>query len=207
VQTAYSPAGSSYLLYEDKDKTKPAGSISSSWPTDWTVFPQTYKNNYRFTAGFLKGSYGFSENTTNEGWSGSSKYENVYADGWKDKGESNWSGRGDSSWYSKTESADAKDWTETAASWRSDGAGGSRMTTSDGYSAIFTHSSDGSGRGTISGSEPGLPATFTWDNLGNVTIRYADGTIERFNRWERWSYGLGGGYVYGRPGTPPPSPP
>ena len=104
-------------------------------------------------------------------------------DGWKDTGKSTWSGRGDSSWINRTESADGKDWTESAGSWRSDGSGGTRMATSDGYEAIFTFNSDGSGHGRVSGPEAGLPATITWDTQGNDTIRYADGTVERFNRW------------------------
>ena len=183
VQTSYSKTESRYSLYEDEAKTKSAGSIVSSWPTDWETFPQVWKSSYEFTAGFMKGSHGSSENVTNAGWSGSTKFENVYIDGWKDKGQSNWSGQGDSSWFNRTESADGKDWTESAGSWRSNGAGGTRMSTSDGYEAVFTFNSDGSGRGTIKGPEAGLPASISWDNQGNVTIRYADGTIERFNRW------------------------
>lgn len=183
VQANFTEGESRYTLYEDEAKTKPAGAIVTTWPTSWETFPQTWKSHYEFTAGFLKGSHGFSENVTNVGWSGSSTYENVYVDGWKDTGKSTWSGRGDSSWINRTESADGKDWTESAGSWRSDGAGGTRMATSDGYEAIFTFNRDGSGHGRISGPEAGLPATITWDTQGNVTIRYADGSVERFNRW------------------------
>ena len=183
VQTSYSNGDSRYALYEDEAKTKPAGSIVSTWPTDWATFPQAWKSSYEFTAGFLKGSHGFSENVTNAGWSGSSKYENVYIDGWKDKGQSNWSGLGDSSWFNRTESADGKEWTESAGSWRSNGSGGTRMSTSDGYEMIVAFNTDGSGHGTIKGPEAGLPASISWDTQGNVTIRYADGTIDRFNRW------------------------
>jgi hypothetical protein len=180
-------------LFEDEALTKSAGEILSTWPTDWETFPQVWKSSYKFTAGFLKGAYGSSENITNAGWSsGSSKYENVYADGWKDKGESNW-GSGGSSWFNRSESADGKVWNESAGSWRSTGAGGTRMSTSDGYEAVFTHNSDGSGRGTV--KEKGqLIATITWDNQGNVTIYYNDfeKTVERFNRWGIY-YGGGGG--------------
>ncbi len=184
-------------LFEDEALTKPAGRILSTWPTDWEKFPQVWKSSYEFTSGFLKGAYGSSESVTNEGWSsGSSKYENVYADGWKDKGESNW-GTGGSSWFNRSESVDGSVWTESAGSWRSNGSGGTRMSTSDGYEAIMTHNPDGSGRGTIKGPEAGLPATITWDNQGNVTIRYADGTVETFNRWG--IYGGGGGIYYGQP--------
>lgn len=175
-------------LFEDEALTKPAGEILSTWPTDWEKFPQVWKSSYTFTAGFLKGAYGSSENVTNADWaSGSSKYENVYADGWKDKGASNW-GTGGSSWFNRSESTDGKVWNESAGSWRSNGAGGTRMSTSDGYEAIFTHNADGSGRGTVKGPEAGLPATITWDNQGNVTIRYADGTVEQFNRWGIYPY-------------------
>ena len=199
VQTNYDQAQgeSRFDLYEDEAKTKPAGFVVSTWPTSWETFPQAWKSSYEFTAGFLKGAHGSSENVTNEGWaSGSSKYENVYVDGWKDTGKSNW-GTGGSSWFNRSESVDAQVWTESAGSWLSNGSSGTRMTTSDGYEAIFTHNPDGSGRGTIKGQEAGLPATVTWDNQGNVTIRYADGTIERFNRWG--IYGGGGGIYYGQP--------
>ncbi|WP_394793908.1 hypothetical protein [Armatimonas sp.] len=193
TQTSYKEGESRYDLYEDEAKTKPAGEIVSTWPTSWETFPQVWKSSHKFTAGFLKGAHGSSENITNAGWSsGSSKYENVYADGWKDKGASNW-GTGGSSWFSRSESEDGKVWNESAGSWRNDGSGGTRMSTSDGYEAIFTNNPDGSGRGTVKGTEAGLPATITWDNQGNVTIRYADGTVERFNRWGIYGGG-GGGY-------------
>ena len=197
VQTSYdSTKGESRSdLYEDEAKTKPAGFIVSTWPTDWNVFPQVWKSSYSFTAGFLKGAYGSSANVTNAGWaSGSSTYENVYADGWKDNGKSNW-GTGGSSWFNRSESSDGKVWTESAGSWLNNGSGGTRMSTSDGYEAIFTHNPDGSGRGTVKGPEAGLPATITWDNQGFVTIRYADGTTETFNRW---------GIYYGGGGVPVP---
>ena len=199
TQTSYDKAKGETRsdLYEDEGKTKPAGEIVSTWPTDWEKFPQVWKSSYKFTAGFLKGAYGSSENITNAGWSsGSSKYENVYIDGWKDKGASNWGGNG-SSWLNRSESQDGKVWNESAGSWRNDGTSGTRMSTSDGYEAIFTHNPDGSGRGTVKGPEAGLPATVTWDNQGNVTIRYSDGTVEQFNRWG--IYGGGGGIYYGQP--------
>lgn len=203
---------STYLLYEDEAKTIAAGSIVTSYPADWNVFPQVYSSTFEFTAGYLAGSHGSSENIQNADGSGRSRYENVYADGWKDKGASSWSGRGDYSWTSRTE-AGPGEWTEGAGTFRADGSGGTRHTTSEGYRSEYTYNRDGSGRGRITGPDPGLPVTISWDAYGNTTIRYADGTVERV---PGWGSGGGGGGIP-RPvetlpfpdeegSTPPPAP-
>jgi hypothetical protein len=192
VEIADSPGSSTYTLYEDEAKTKPAGTIATVWPTDWEQYPQVFKSTYTFTAGYLAGSHGSSENVTNVDGSGRATYEDVYTDGWKHRGSSSWSGRGDYSYQSRTETSSAQ-WTESRGSFRSDGRGGARYATSDGYTADYVYAADGSGHGTITGPDPGLPVTISWDAYGNTTIRYADGTIERMPGWGMWGYGGGGG--------------
>ena len=215
-----------YDFFVDEAKTQPGGFMSSLQPK-WNVYPidvvaqdgakdigtlppafwnptypQTYKTEYRFTAGTLAGSHGLSETTTEADYSTTSKYENVYADGWKDGGSSH-SDSGGSTWSSRIDTPDGK-FAEAAGTFRS-AIGGSRMSSSDGYSADYQFSASGSGHGTISGPDPGLPVTSSWDASGNVVVKYADGTTETFTR---------SGY-YGQPipvdggdgtGNPPPIP-
>jgi hypothetical protein len=200
VEVVDEPGKSLYTLYEDEAKTQKAGFIETIHPSDWETFPVTYTHSYAFTAGFLAGAHGSSHSVTNADFSGRSTYENVYSDGGKDSGSNNWSGRGDYSWTSRTETADGK-WTTSNGTFRSDGSGGTRTETSDGYRAVYTFNADGSGRGRIEGSDPGMPVTITWDACGNMTIQYADGTIERI---PGWGYGAGGGGVMPMPAEDTP---
>lgn len=218
VEVTDTPSKSLYRLYEDDAKTLPAGKIETVYPTDWETFPQEYSSTYEYTAGYLAGSHGFSKNTTNADYSGKMSYENVYADGWKDHGESNWSGKGDSSWTSRYETGGGQ-WGESSGTFRSNGSGGTRTKSSDGYEAVYTYNQDGSGRGRITGPDPGLPVTLIWDAFGSTTITYADGTVERFPGWNVFDDGgVGGGTTGSSPGDPgkqipvvtqeePPSPP
>lgn len=171
-----------YSLYEDEAKTKPAGSIETTQPTDYSVYPQEYKSSYTFTAGSLAGSHGSSENVTNADFSGKATYENTYVDGGKDSGESAWSGLGDFTWKSRSDSSDGK-WMESTGSWRANGSGGAKISSSDGYSAEYIYNADGSGRARITGPDAGLPVTIVWDAFGNTTITYADGTVEHIPGW------------------------
>ena len=198
VAVTDTPGKSLYQLYEDEAKTKPAGSITTVSPTDWTVYPQIYNSTYEFNAGYLAGSHGFSKSATAADYSGSMSYEDFYNDGWHDKGASNWSGQGDYSWTSRTDVGDGA-WTESAGTFRADGSGGTRTTGSDGYQAIYTYNADGSGRGEITGPDPGLPVTISWDAYGNTTITYADGSTEHYAGW-----GYGGGIGGGTTGGPIP---
>jgi hypothetical protein len=196
VQTEYSAAESKYLLFEDEAKTKPAGSIVTTQPADWRVFPQTYSSRYEFTAGYLKGARGSYDNVLNADYSGRSSYENVFADGGKNRGESTHTSAGDFTYFDRAEFADGY-WTESRGTFRANGSGGTRTESSDGYQTDYTFNADGSGRGTIKGSLPGLPATVTWDARGNTTIRYADGTTERIPGWG----GIGGAAGSNRSGA------
>jgi hypothetical protein len=193
VAIASEPGRTTYSLFEDEAKTKPAGSIEMTEPADYETYPQVYRSSYSFTAGYLAGSSGSSENAKDADGSGRSSYSNVYSDGSRDSGRSNWSARGDFSWSSRTDGpGDA--WTEGSGTFRADGSGGTRYAASDGYKSDYTYNRDGSGRGRIEGPDPGLPATITWDAYGNTTIRYADGTTETY---PGWGIGYGGGYGEG----------
>lgn len=200
VQTEYTPTEFKYRLYEDEAKTKPAGSITTTQPDDWNTFPQTYGSRYEFSAGYLKGAHGFYESTLNEDFSGRTRYENVYADGSKNAGRSTSTSAGDFTYFDRTDEADGF-WTESSGTFRANGSGGTRTSSSDGFSTDFTFNPDGSGRGTMKGPLPGLPATITWDRNGNTSVRYADGSVERVDGW--WGYG-GSLEHFGETGEPGP---
>lgn len=166
-----------YNLFEDEGKTKPAGGFTSSYPTDPTVFPQVFRSEYRITAGTLAGSEGLYETTIKEDGSGTSTYHNKLAGIYSDSGSNTWSVDGSSSWTARSE---GKDGTviEYGGQFNRDGSGRTYSTSSNGYSNEFTYNTDGTGRGILRGPDPGLPATIVWDLLGNITITWADGTVE-----------------------------
>ena len=191
VKVEYAPGGTTYRLYADEALTEVAGTIATTEPTDWESYPLVWMSEYEFLAGYLAGARGRYESVTNRDYSGSQSYENAYADGGRDEGRSSWTARGDYTWTSRSEFADGAGWTEGSGSFRADGGGGTRWETSDGYKGEYTYNPDGSGRARITGPDPGLPVTITWDAYGNTTIVYADGTIERI---PGWGYYGGGGY-------------
>ena len=190
VQNEYSKTEFRSAFFEDEAKTKPAGNLVSTQPADWNTFPQTYSSRYEFTAGYEAGAHGFYEDTINADYSGTSRYENVSPQYGTSRGRSTRTAAGDFSYSDHTESPDGFT-TDSVGTFRHDGSGGTRTSSSDGYATDYTFNADGSGRGTIRGSLPGLPAVITWDPRGNTTIRYADGTIERIPGWG--FYGGGGG--------------
>lgn len=196
-------------FFVDEAQTEPAGFMVSTMPSDWTAYPVSVTSEYTYTAGALKGAHGFYKTTIVDEWSGVSVYENVGADGSRDKGSSRWSGAGDWTWTSRTDAADGSWWEYTGA-FHADGSGSTRIACSDGYAAEYAYFPDGSGHGRVEGPDPGLPATIDWDPYGNVTVRYADGTVETYNWWVG-IYGPvepvdGGGGSTGT-GTVEPSPP
>ena len=162
-------------MYVDQAKTQPAGSIVTLWPADYTVYPQTYQSTYSFTAGYSAGSQGASLNVTNADGSSTASYSDTYSDGSKDKGTSTQTASGDYTWTGRTDAADGS-WTTVSGTFRSDGSGGTHLTMSDGYVADYVYNADGSGHGRITGPDPGLPVTITYDLYGNTTITYADGS-------------------------------
>lgn len=215
VVVSSTPTTVTYALFSDEAKTQSAGSIVTTQPTDYDVYPQVYDSSYSFTAGYLAGSHGTSKNTTNADGSFSGTYDNVYSDGSSDKGQSNGSAIGDFSWQSRTDGPASKEWTQGAGTFRADGSGGTRFSTSDGYSADYIYNRDGSGQGHIKGSDPGMPVTITWDAYGNTTIKYADGSIEQYNAYSYYDGGVsssgegtaGGGTTTGNAPSPTATPP
>lgn len=191
VQIDEAPGKATYWLWEDAEKTVPAGSIKTTFPTDLTIFPQVYQAEYEFREGFLKNSMGSSQSTLNADSSGSRSYQHSYGDGWSSKGEESWTGTGDYSWSSRTDIVFANSntsitdvkWVENSGTFRSDGSGSNRYNTSEGYSGDYTYNADGSGRARITGPDPGLPVTITWDPYGNTIIQYADSSTERIPGW------------------------
>lgn len=175
------------LLFEDEVKTKPAGHITSNFP-EGDTYPQSSSSNYEFTAGYLAGSHGFSEYTIGANGSGESRYENVYSDGWSDSGTSRWSANGDFTWNYRSTGPDSF-WSEGAGTFHANGSGSTKDSSSDGYKSDYRYNTDGTGSGTISGPDPGLPAKIRWDAEGNTWITYADGSKDYIPGW--------GGYAGG----------
>ena len=105
VDITDTPTSSTFALYEDEAKTKPAGSIVTTFPTGDT-FPQIFTSHYTYTAGTQAGSHGDYNNTVNQDGSGSSSYLDVYVDGGKDQGSSQWTAGGDYTWTGRTDNAD-----------------------------------------------------------------------------------------------------
>jgi hypothetical protein len=199
VQFVESPTESRTNYYIDEAKTQSAGYSVNTHPIDWSVYPQTYTYDYKFTAGTLSGSHGKSSTTVKSDYSGETSYENVYADGWKDTGKSTWFPNGASTWFSRTDMADAQ-WIESVGSFRPDGTGGTRTKLSTGFEANYTYNADGSGSGKITGPDPLLPITITWNYCGDTRIQYADGTIEEQEGWCRNNYPYPGPYIGGTTG-------
>jgi hypothetical protein len=175
-------------LYVDEAKTEFAGYVESVMPTDWTLFPVVYSNRYRFEKGPLAVSWGDYITESEADGTFRSSYESTSADGTVDKGTSNYVPTGDYT-YSSSTTLPSGAWTKYSGLYRMNGSGSSLVESSDGYKSTFMFNADGSGNARIEGADPLLPALIKWDAEGNVEIRYADGTVEKYNRWS-W---FGGG--------------
>jgi len=64
--------------------------------------------------------------------------------------------------------------------------GSMKMTTTDSNScsSVFFFAADLSGSGKITGSDPGLPATVAWNQVGTGTVKYANGSTVGFTGWK-----------------------
>jgi hypothetical protein len=64
--------------------------------------------------------------------------------------------------------------------------GSKQYTTSDSnnYASNFNFAADASGQGTITGTDPGLPASAVWDTKGTGTVTWADGSKTNFTQWD-----------------------
>jgi len=183
-------------MYIDEAKSQPAGFAESVMPTDWTVFPIVFSHRYRFDKGPLAVASGEYVTQSEADGTYRSNYENLSSDGTVDKGFSTYVATGDYTYSSSTTLASGE-WSKYTGTYRMDGSGSSLIETSDGYKSTFEFYADGSGKARIEGNDPLLPATITWDAEGNVVIRYADGSVEKYNRWS-W---FGGGSSDGGTGT------
>lgn len=185
-------------MYIDEAKTEPAGFAESIMPSDWTVFPIVFSHRYRFDKGPLAVASGDYITESEADGTFRSKYESRSGDGTVDKGSSTYVAEGDFTYTSSTTLASGQ-WSKYTGTYRMDGSGSSLVETSDGFKSTFEFYADGSGKARIEGSDPLLPATITWDIEGNVEIRYADGSVEKYNRWS-W---FGGGSSDDGSGTGP----
>jgi len=57
-------------------------------------------------------------------------------------------------------------------------------TDSNGYQGALNFASDLSGTGTISGPDPGLPATIVWNSVGTGQVTFANGLVVPFTNWQ-----------------------
>lgn len=201
VQIATTADSASLLFFEDEAKTKPAGSMLSSWPADLLADPLVFESRFEITAGTLAGSRGSNRTTLHADGSGDSVYETVYGDTWRDSGRSSWSAAGGCKWsFSVAHGA----YTVTGSGeFLADGSGHMKSADSDGFSSEYWFSADGSGRASIAGPVQGLPAEIRWDATGKGVIRYADGTEEAFEGWWLWICSGMGGSSGGGTGTTP----
>lgn len=179
VEVEETPSSSTFRLYEDEGKTKPAGLIVSTWPADWGVYPQRHTYAYQITAGLMAGSTGTTEVVLESEAVGGMTYDHTWAGGWKSRGSAAWRA-GKYSWNNRSEEPGGF-WSVDTGEFADDGSGTSYSENSLGYRSRFVFYADGSGKGTIEGPDAGLPATITWDAEGHVRIVWADGTVEEYN--------------------------
>lgn len=179
VQPEFLPNEVSFQLFEDQERTRPAGHITSNWPDDPATFPQVYESSYTFLAGLMAGAHGTYNTTITSSDAGTMSYDNTYADGSTDSGSSSWTSQ-DSQWQGRYDGADGS-WYQYSGSFNANGSGTSQSSDSFGNATSFQYNTDGSGSGRIEGNDPGLPATITWDSIGNIRIVWADGTVDEYN--------------------------
>jgi len=190
-----SDTSSKFELFEDEEKTKPAGTIVSTWPADPSVYPQRHTYDYEITAGFMAGSKGTSEIVLVSETEGRMTYDHTWAGGWTSEGSAAWDGK-QYKWTNQSREPDGT-WYRDTGTFAEDGSGTVESENSLGYRSRFTYDADGSGKGVIEGPDDGLPAVITWDAEGNVRIVWADGTVEEYN-WYGWVESATGSSTQGR---------
>jgi hypothetical protein len=187
VQTEWTETTFTSNFYLDQAKTSPAGHITSTFVTNWEVYPQSYTSEYEFTAGTMAGAHGTYNCTQTNEFEGSMTYADQYSDGSHDSGSSNWDATG-STWQSRWDGANKTGWYQDSGSWSFDGSGTYSCSNSDGWSSTWHYNADWSGSAHFEGPDPKLPADLTWTPTGHYRITYADGTSEEWNwddLWER----------------------
>lgn len=195
VATEWSETSSTTTFTLDQEGTLPAGQVSSTYTAELGTYPQSFTNEYEFTAGPLAGSHGSYNCTQTSEEEGSMVYENTYADGASDSGESHWDAD-DSTWESRWEGPGGTPWFEDSGTWTAAGSGTYSSSDSDGWSSTWTYNADWSGSATFSGPDPMLPATLVWTSQGRYTATYADGSTETWS-WDDFWGGVDGGGTTG----------
>lgn len=178
VSTTSTDTSETTLLYLDAAGSQSAGSITSTYPLDWSVYPNSTTSNYSITAGTFSGAKGAYESVNISETDGYMDYSSTWPGGWQVSGKSQWS-VDSNSWSDSATDPDGS-WYKTSGTFNADGTGTSQYSDSLGYAATYKYNADGSGSALISGPDQGLPATISWDADGNTTIKYADGTVETY---------------------------
>lgn len=181
VEAEEGSSGWTFRLYEDEQKTLPAGQIVSEFPEDQASYPQTSRHSYQILRGPYQGAQGQYEFVQDSEKAGRYSYEDVRPDGGRTDGRSTY-GDGSSAWESRSVEADGY-WCTSSGHWRDGSDSTSDSRDSAGYRAQFTHRPDGSGEARLEGPEARLPATMTWTADGRGRVEWADGTVEEF-RWD-----------------------
>ena len=73
---------------------------------------------------------------------------------------------------------------EATLTYKDDGTKQYTTRDSNNYASSFNFAVDASGQGTITGTDPGLPATATWDTKGTGVVTWADGSKTNFIQWD-----------------------
>jgi hypothetical protein len=199
VDTQWSENTFSSLFYEDEAKTLPAGHITSTFAGSWETFPQTYTNDYVFTAGSMAGASGTYNCTQVDEFNGSMVYNDTYADGSHDLGSAHWNEIG-SNWEWRWDGAHGE-WYQDSGEWTNDGAGTYSCSNSEGWSSVWHYNPDWSGSAHFEGPDPLLPADMTWTSAGHYRIVYADGSVEEWSWEDLWGGGGGESNTTGMGGT------
>jgi hypothetical protein len=199
VDVEWSDTSYTIHFYQDEAGTMQAGHVASTFSGDWNVYPQTYHNEYEFTAGIWAGAHGTYDCVQTSESEGSMVYEDTYADGSSDHGESHWTSQ-TSTWTSRWDGPNQQGWFEDNGSWTADGAGTYTCSNSEGWSSTWNYNADWSGSAHFEGPDPLLPADMTWTSDGHYHVTYADGTTEDWT-WDDFWGGVEEGSNTGSGGT------
>jgi|GEM_PF-2049329 len=172
--------GSGFEYYVDQARTQPGGH-DLTWVGDPSTFPRWSRTEQTYTAGNFAGEWHKTYAANNEDETGSNEGSgNIpnygtyqYSGGWDPSGFGEWNERFD---------ATSGAW--QTYNWKTSAEGERfKLVSSNGLGMEMLYQVDGSGNGTITGPSAILPAKLAWDDLGNGTITWADGTVTEFTEW------------------------
>lgn len=172
TETSYS-----MLLFLDESKSQAAGSMETTYASDFS----SYTSKYEITGGPYSGAKGSYESTIDLEGNYATSFDNTWPNWGHDKGESVWGPNGGSSTY-RSEATDGS-WFTASSQFSADGSGSSSSEDSAGHKYKFVYNADGGGSGVVEGPEAGLPAKITWTADGHTKIVWADGSVEEFDPW------------------------